>query len=449
MCTRLPLIISDAPLLTEDLCHLVLGEKMVTGAFIYKDIIDAVPPVSALIYWLLGSLFGRSILAFQLLAAFLIFFQALLFRHLCNKNDLMSEKGDVPAFVYIICSMLCYDFMSLSPCLISLTFILIALNRIFKHIKSENNEGEIFATGFYIGVAYLCFAPAIIFAMMGYIAFVLYTRTSIRYYMLLFTGFIFPTLCAITYFFYFDNLPQFFDYFIFNLPIRSAFLFGFDIGSVAIMTLPVILLTLMGFFAMAKYNRFINYQIICQQLMLIWLVLVLGLILFFFSKTLTSFMLLLPFAAYFISHYIILTNRKRFANVLIFLFIINSLQLIYCYLSGSIYPASVINFSQQETKLSEWNMRYQNKKIAFFGDDMSVFINNKQATPYFDWQLSKSYLQGMDYYSKVVHVYNGFRQDMPDVIIDTKNVMPKVLERIPEFERTYKKTQYIGVYEKR
>ena len=178
--TRLPLFISDSPLLMEDLRHLVLGEKMASGSFIYKDIIDAVPPISALIYWMLGSLFGRSLLAFQLVASFLIFIQALLFRHLCNKNDLMSEKGDIPAFAYIICSMVCYDFMSLSPCLISLTFILIAFDRIFKHIKSENNEGEIFATGFYIGIAYLCFAPAIIFSFMGYIAFVLYTRTSIR-----------------------------------------------------------------------------------------------------------------------------------------------------------------------------------------------------------------------------------------------------------------------------
>jgi hypothetical protein len=422
---------------------------MATGSLIYRDVIASVPPGSALVYSLFGTIFGRSLVAFQIMATLLVFAHALIFRYMCNSNDLMSEKGDIPAFVYIICSVVCYDFMSLSPCLISLTFILIAFDRIFKHIRKENNESEIFATGFYLGIAYLCFAPTVIYIVMAYLAFLLYTRTSFRYYMLLLTGFIFPTLCVLTFFFYFDGLIEFLNYYIYNFPVRPDFSFDIDAGNIAIITWPILLLTILGFIVTARYKRFINYQSICQQMMFMLLVATLGVIILFFSHTLTSFMLLVPFMSFFISHFLILARRKNLVSILTMFFVLNSTQVIYSYLPISIYNADILDFNKQISLPSTWNDKYQNKKIAAFGNDISIFRNNQLGTSYFDWELSSKYLEGMDYYSKVVHVYNGISRDMPDVIIDEKNVMPKVFDRIPALAKAYKKTSLAGVYEKR
>ena len=44
-------------------------------------------------------------------------------------------------------------------------------------------------------------------------------------------------------------------------------------------------------------------------------------------------------------------------------------------------------------------------------------------------------------------VYEEFRKDLPDVLVDSKKIIPRLFIRIPEFETLYEKKQQIGEYE--
>jgi hypothetical protein len=433
----------------EDLKHLILGEKMASGFFIYRDILDNTPPLAAMLYFLSTAIFGKSILVFQLLATFLIFIQAQIFKFVCNSNELMTEKGDVPALAYIVFSICCYDLLSLSPALISVTFILLALDKIFKHIRSENKESEMFATGFYIGLAYLSFASNFIFLIIALVVFSLFTRSGARFYALMLLGFAFTIISMGTYFYYFDGLEPFIRCYLMDFPVRVNYNFNFYTEGVLLIALPILFFMIVSFLIVFTHNRYINYQIVCQQIMFFTLIIVLGIIILFFSNTLSSFILILPFVSFFTAHYWVVTRRKILANLLLFSFLIHCLLVIYSYFPLEIYPQKLINFNFQISQKGKLNEQYENKAVVVFGKEFNIFLCNKHATPFVNWHLSKTYLQDMEHYESVVNVAKGFSESLPDVIIDEENVMPKIFDRIPFLRRSYSDTPQKGIYEKR
>ena len=79
------------------------------------------------------------------------------------------------------------------------------------------------------------------------------------------------------------------------------------------------------------------------------------------------------------------------------------------------------------------------KKILNLGYDRDVFMKNKLATPYFNMELSKLQLQHLNHYDNLTRIYSNFHNDFPDVIIDSKDWMPSVMDKIPLLENEYKR----------
>lgn len=446
---RVPFFIFEPPLLIDDLKHLALGEKMSAGFLIYRDVIDNTSPISAFVYCLITYLFGKSLVGFHLISGVLIFTQAIIFKSLCNSKELMTQRGDIPALVYIICSSVCYDFFSLSPCLISLTFVLLATDKLFKHIRNQNDEEDFFFTGFYIGIAYLCFSPSALFFLMCIVVFLLYSRSTARYYLLYTFGFIFPIICVAVFFLYSDGLSAFYNHYLTEFQLVFQPLSIQNPYYIVLIFFPIILITILGFFTVGAHKRFINFQIITQQIIVSYLVITLFLMVVFFSNPISNYMFVIPYAAFFMSNFILITRKNKLANVLIIFLVLNCVQVVYNYLPISYYPKNLTNYCNQLIFDSPISKMYNDKKIAVLGNDFSMFINNKQASSFYNWQLAAPYFNGMEYYAKVETVYKGFASDMPDVIIDQHNVLPKVFDRIPFLQNSYKKTTIIGVYEKR
>ena len=71
------------------------------------------------------------------------------------------------------------------------------------------------------------------------------------------------------------------------------------------------------------------------------------------------------------------------------------------------------------------------KKVLVLDDDITVYQSNELATGFFDWSLSKDIFEHPDYYDNVTKVNNFFKEDPPDVIIDTNQLMPEFFKRIP------------------
>ena len=126
---RFPFFLGDFPLILPELQWMLIGEKMSAGSQLYTELWDDVAPLSATVYWLLDELFGRSPWAFHILGIFLVIFQGYLFNDLLLRNRAFNQNTYVPAFIYMILMNCFFDFSSLPPVLMSLTFILLAITR--------------------------------------------------------------------------------------------------------------------------------------------------------------------------------------------------------------------------------------------------------------------------------------------------------------------------------
>jgi hypothetical protein len=73
------------------------------------------------------------------------------------------------------------------------------------------------------------------------------------------------------------------------------------------------------------------------------------------------------------------------------------------------------------------------------GDGMSEYLNNYPATPYLNWNLATYDLENLDRYENVINILKNFEQDPPEYIIDRRNIVPKLFQRIPALSRRYKK----------
>ncbi len=434
---RLPLFFTDAPLLWEDVKNLAIGEKLADGFLLYRDIIDSSAPLSALVYWFLSLVAGRSMSLLYIISGIILFVQSQIFKWICNSNEILSEKGDLPALIYVVMAGTCFDFFSLSPAFISLTFLLIAINGVFKHIKSENDEGGIFATGLILGLAYLSFAPAIIYFLLTYFTFLVFTRTHFRHYLLFATGFAFPILFCLTFFFILDAEAEFVNYYLFQFPAALGFERGFNWKIIAFLVLPSFLFTIVGIIRAATFRRFIIYQVISQRIMFIWLLFTVIIVTLFFKNFTSAFSLAIPFVSFFICHFFQLMKKKKLGGYLLLILLIYNLRMVYSYIELPYLNKNLIDFNNQVLKPSPLTGKFKDKKIWVIGNELAVYSHNKIATCYFDFQLSKSILTHPEYYDNLNHIYYSLLIDMPEVIIDNEALMPIIFEKIPLLKKAY------------
>lgn len=87
-----------------------------------------------------------------------------------------------------------------------------------------------------------------------------------------------------------------------------------------------------------------------------------------------------------------------------------------------------------------------NKKLLVIGEDMDYYKNNSLATPYLDWRLAKRELSDLNNYENVSNIYENFRKDLPDIIIDEKKVMGNIFNRIPFLKESYLRVGKTDIY---
>jgi hypothetical protein len=105
---------------------------------------------------------------------------------------------------YIIFISLLPENNDLSPVLIANTFILIALNQLFKTYKVTDATALIFNIGFLIGLATLIYPPYWIFIFFGIISMVLMRNFKLVELLQYIIGFVLPFFFLNTYHFWYD-----------------------------------------------------------------------------------------------------------------------------------------------------------------------------------------------------------------------------------------------------
>lgn len=424
---------------------MILGEKLSKGYLLYQEIWENTAPLSASTYALMHLIFGKSQLAYQILAIIITFAQGMFFNYICRKNELYNEKSYLPGAIYLILMNLFFDFFTLSPVLLASTFLLIAIDNVLYHIKLETSDAGIFNTGFYISIASLFYLPCISFILFPLFAFLLFSRTSFRQYFVLFIGFIFPTGLTLLYFYWNDAQISFITNFIFSYiylqpdSIYSAPVF---------MVILIVPLTVVGaaILSLIGSNKHINYQIICQQLMFFWILL--SLAIFIFSEKKGAYQLIpaVPAMTFFIIHFLIAGKKKFMKEVVFVSLIASTLYITYDSLFGGILEHTIINTDETFVKNYQYDHLIKNSKIVVLGHNHSIFRYNSLATPYLNWGLAENHFKNLDSYNNVVGVFENFKNDMPDYIIDEEGIAEKIFDRIPQLQASYQLSEFENVY---
>ncbi|SDK77798.1 hypothetical protein SAMN05421823_103537 [Catalinimonas alkaloidigena] len=442
---RLPWLLGTTPLTVTEVGWMVVGEKVSHGAVMYRDVWDTTAPLASVVYGLLHTLFGKSQLAFQWAALVLVAVQAFLFNRYMDQDDVYPDRTSLPGLMYVLVSSLFFDFLTLSPALMAVTFLLPALHRVFRHIRLGLEDDDLFFIGLFVGIAALFHLPILVFLALPILAFLLYSGTTARQYVLILIGAALPIAIAFLYYYWYDAALLFYrNYWATLLSLASVNFAEYQTLAI-IFGIPVLLM-LAGALMMSGNHQYTNYQSICQQIMVMWVIGGVAVIFFDYRRTPSQFMVLVPAAAYFITHVFVLA-RKRWQyeagfGVLV-LAVVASLYGPQWMSAEALGPLDDYLVERSEDPARDIA---SGKRVLVLGDALVAYQDHALATPYLDWNLAKKHLHGLDTYRAVVDVYENFVNDPPDVIIDQEEMVPQLFFRIPTLREQYQPSGQPGVY---
>ncbi|MEM7296763.1 MAG: hypothetical protein AAF391_00685 [Bacteroidota bacterium] len=410
-----------------ELKWLLLGEWLANGFDLYKEAFDYTGPLAAFVYKYLDLLFGRSFLAHHMINSLVVIIQAGIFNQLLLKNKAYDENSYLPALLYTILIASVPDFMSLSPQLLSLTFVLLAFRNILRRIDNQVTDELFLNTGLYIGIATMIYLPSAVFFLVFLFSLILFSTAVTRRLLLYFFGFLLVfALCAL-YFYWFDSMNFFLD---------SVLVKGLTIPAGALLTLPQLLIISSPFLFILLLSvaktwsaaRLTNFQQKIQQV--IWLMFFGGLSTFFLSKEKSGHELvfMIPIIAYFWTFYFI--HLKR----VIFKFLMPGI-LTFGILVFSIYAYQ--NLLSATKIAGNANI---DQKTMILGEDLGAYSHIEIATPCFNQHISKEAFEGLNYYRSSEILFDLIQRNNPDVIVDELGIQNQLLYRFPHLENNYKRT---------
>ena len=445
---RLPFFLGGAPLLIPELSWMLVGEQMGRGFMLYRDVWDNVSPFSGLTYWFIDSLFGRAQWVYQLAAMGVSLVQILYFNYVIHSRDVFPERTFLPGALYALFLNISFDMGTLSPMLLANTFLLFAFGSIVKMLVRREVTTQVFELGLYIGIATLFYLPASLFMVWAFLALLFYTGSTFRHHLLGLFGSIFPLLMVVL-FFYLNNgmeslnrnlLTSVFQVKQYNLNDFSSLL--------ASLLLPLGF-GIMGFMRIFTTLRFVNYQTRIQQVMALWFIAAVFTIPLMQFLAPMQFVIFIPPAAFFATHYFQSFKKNSWADELQFTLMGAMIVLIqYQGLRGVLPGVAMGKLENLRAKPASLPEQIQNKRILVLGQNSGEYINNLTATPYLNWELASYDLQNLDNFDSVIHVYDNFRKDPPEYVIDKVNIMPKLLNRVPALKKQYILSPWKGVYQR-
>jgi len=439
----LPFFIDPATLTLPELKNLLLGEAIAEGKTMYVQVYDDTPPLAAAFFGLMNLLFGRSYIALQLTAFLIIFFQAAYFGVVLINNKAYGENTYLPSLIYGVLALLSFDFLSFSAELLASTFLLFSLNNLFKEIEFRVQRDEtVLNIGLTLGLAsllvfsYSLFLPALVFLL------ALFARLSIRKVLLLLFGFFLPHGVTIILYLSWSNTSLLWQHFYLpNLLFAKTSLVSWK--SLFILSSIPLAYFVFSLVMLNRVARFTRYQSQLLQVLFIWIAPCAMLLLFTKELTPHSLLVLLPTLTYFITHYFLLIRRKWISEIMLWLFLagVISVSLLARYerIKSIDYSAMFVSAKKPSP--------LKGKKVMVLGDDITIYRTNSLGGYFLNWTLSKEVFQNPDYYENVIIINNAFQAYPPDVIIDEKNWMEKVMIRIPSLQKDYRRegNQYVKI----
>lgn len=432
----------DIPLLQPELIWMLIGERMAQGHAMYVDIIDDTGSLSAAIYWLIHLFAGKSLTAYHMLAALIIFFQVSYFNYLLIQYKAFEENSYIPALVMLVLFHLSFDFLTLSPALMGSSFILLALGQLFSQtVRHQDQVESVFLVGLFGGIG-LCFH----FPLMVFLPFVLAAGLIISGYnlhqlVLCLTGYFLPvSLCGV-YYFWMDGFSEFLTGFVYSIRIIDVYRHVSYLDLAFIMTLGLFF-TAWGFVLGFVVKRLTVNQQKQNQLMMLYMAFAILPLLTANRFTPYQLIFLLPGLAFYTSQIFIYLNKKLLASIAFYLFLIGIPMIGYGWLSQKLTTEGLTAYAvARDDKYSITDKA----TVLVLGQDLGYYRNAALAGPYLNYQLSKPVLAEYKNYPALTKIYLNFKQAKPDFIIDEEGTFATLGEHLPEIAADYSLVRE-GVY---
>ncbi|MCU0438578.1 MAG: hypothetical protein MUC49_11775 [Raineya sp.] len=438
LAVRIPAYIIGVDISIAEVKYLALAEKIAQGEWLYLDIWDNSAPFSTFIYTALYGIFGKTNTPYLVISGILVFIQAIQWNYWLIRTKMYQERNQIPAIIYLVMTCLWVDCYTLTPEIMANTFLIMALGNVFVHLNDQNQTEKSFEIGLYLGIAGMFHLPYFLFIGGIIVAFLLFSGTRFKEYVLLALGLLLPfTLVGLT--FYFKNaFPAFVNFFILGL-IRVPHHLNLDtLTFITILAFPIIL-TIFSFLALLQSVGFINYQLRCQQSM--FLIILFGLMAFFINPEVGISSLAIQWCtlSFFIPHFFLLFKRRILRNIIFILFIVVCIGGNFIFLLN-IVPKEMQVYYPTPKKIILPTIKAS--KVWVLGTDISWYLKNKAITPFFNWNLSKKYIQKLDYYDIQADIYNKITFDKPHIIVGDEKTIELLFNKLPTIAEKYTKEKY-------
>lgn len=445
---QVPYFISPPIITIPEITWHTIGTRLSEGNTMYVNIYHPTGILSSGVYWLLAKVFHENYFIPRLFAIILIFIQASLFNFIMLNYKAYNQNTYVPSLTYVLTMIAIPNFNVLSPQLMGMFFILLSMDLIFKHIEGRHKPNWIvLRLGIYLGLASLFYSSYYILLFSTLLSFILFSNTPLRKYLLVIIGFAFPYLLIWLKYFWFNEQFDFYLNLRYLLIPGNPFVILSWKSLTGIMLIPL-LFFLFSFYKASRTSAFINYQVRLQNFMLFMFLAGIVIVMSDYYRASYVLIVFVPAIAFYLTHYFLLI-RKRFRSEIIFLlFLVLILIQNYGISTGRIHDDQWLNIKEQIYQDQPDENLPSGKRILVLGKHQGEYYHNRLATPYLSWVVTNHQFSNLDLYKTVIKVYKNFSEDLPEIIIDKENCIPRLFYRIPELSNRYYSTGG-GIYKLR
>lgn len=424
-------VLEPFSLTQSQLSWLLVGERAAAGYLPFYQIIDDTAPLSVAVFGVLNTVFGKDLLAYEILGRVLVLWQAIYWNLTLIRYRVFDETSYLPAIIMVVLFHFSFDLLSLSPALMGSTFLLLALAQLISQtvLQKETSESTLLI-GLYAGLAvgfhsvYIIFLPYLIFTGIVISGF------SFRELLLSLAGFFLPLLLIGTYYFWNDGVWGLIEIWPLSfltprVPYQSLLSWGIFAA------FPLVLAGIGYLFCAVLRGSTINQQK-QRQLLIVWLLI--SCFQLFLIKDQAAFQLavLIPTLSYLITQFFHFAKRKLIANVLFLTLILG-------------FPLASIWYWQ--AYLSE-NKAYQvtntlpaeSKGMMLLQNDLSPLRGNMLDGPFLNYEMTKIFLEKEKDYGQKARLFVLLETQKSKHILDPNGEFQKLLDQFPVLADDYKKT---------
>jgi hypothetical protein len=257
-----------------------------------------------------------------LIAAVLIFVQALWLNQIINQNNLLGKPTFLPALMYITVSALFVPFLILSPPLICNFLVIWMVDKLLKLYNAGNAKATAYDLGMIVAIGTLIYFPYIYMFLAVCAGLVIFRPFNWREWVSVLMGFITIFFFLAVFYYWNGHIGQYYKIW---LPLGSSFPNTVSINYYNYLVLiPVIAVLVLAFFRLRQnfFKSYVQMRKTFQLLTVIFIIAALS----FYVKTnfrLSHFILCAAPASIIFAYYFLYANKRWFYETLYLLLVIS------------------------------------------------------------------------------------------------------------------------------